>query len=548
MTGRCRARVLPLVVPPLLLLFILTASWFRSTTCSFGPLVRPTKGEVWPKPQNQVKYNGFLVVDPRNFAFKTAGYTCDILTEATKRYLDILKKSVIIDDGVGDIDYLFSVNNVEVAGPLYNLQINLQAPCEYLPHLAMDEHYELDVNTPNDPMTATLTSTSIWGILRGLETFSQLLTSSRMRGYLMINSTAIKDYPRFPHRGLLLDTARHFQPLNIIYTILNGMEYNKMNVFHWHIVDDQSFPYQSQVFPDLSARGAYTYAYVYKPDDVQAVIDYARLRGIRVVPEFDTPGHTLSWGAGMPKLLTPCYTGSQPNGEYGPIDPTRKANYKFMKTFFQEVTKVFPDAYVHLGGDEVSFDCWASNPNINNYMAKHKIKTYEDLESLYIQQLFNTVSELNASSIVWQEVFQNGVKLHNDTVVHIWLGKKETLLDQVTSQGHRALLSECWYLDHLADEWPTYYKCDPRDFPGTDAQKDLVMGGEACMWGEMVDETNVVQRIFPRASAAAEKLWSSGSVNSTEEAATRLEEHVCRMRKRGIQAQPATGPGFCPLI
>jgi hexosaminidase len=166
-----------------------------------------------------------------------------------------------------------------------------------------------------------------------------------------------------------------------------------------------------------------------------------------------------------------------------------------------------------------------------------------------------------------QQVYVNGVRLPPKTVVHIWTGNRYELLYKVTRDGLPALLSTCWYLDHLATggDWRKFYSCDPHDFNGTDLQKGLVMGGEACMWGEVVDDSNILQRysikkngakledqfcfslfrIFPRASAAAEKLWSQMHVNDTEDAAKRLEEHYCRMRIRGIPAQPPSGPGYC---
>lgn len=115
------------------------------------------------------------------------------------------------------------------------------------------------------------------------------------------------DEPKLPHRGLLLDTSRHYLPLSDILLTLDAMSYNKLNVLHWHIVDDNSFPYQSTKYPDLSAKGAYHHSMIYTPNDVQKVVDYARLRGIRVMPEFDTPGHTRSWGLAYPDLLTECY-------------------------------------------------------------------------------------------------------------------------------------------------------------------------------------------------------------------------------------------------
>ena len=126
------------------------------------------------------------------------------------------------------------------------------------------------------------------------------------------------------------------------------MVYNKMNVFHWHIVDDQSFPYESTTFPLLHENGAYdAETHVYSQRDIADVIEYARLRGIRVVPEFDSPGHTLSWGKGQEELLSVCYDDEgRPLQEQGPIDPSKESTFTFLTDFMKEVKDVFPDKFI----------------------------------------------------------------------------------------------------------------------------------------------------------------------------------------------------------
>lgn len=136
-----------------------------------------------------------------------------------------------------------------------------------------------------------------------------------------------------------------------------AMAQSKMNVFHFHIVDDQSFPYESRTFPELSDQGSYTKQDTYSQADIAEILEFARQRGIRVVIEFDSPGHTLSWGRAV-DILTHCYTLDKPNGKFGPVDPSRSSTFEFFKRFFAEIANVFPDRYVHLGGDEVGFDCW----------------------------------------------------------------------------------------------------------------------------------------------------------------------------------------------
>ncbi|RZC35144.1 beta-hexosaminidase subunit alpha-like [Asbolus verrucosus] len=533
-------------------LFITLTLIVASHAIDPGPAVIATKGEVWPKPQQQQKSSDYLVIRPHIFSFKVPNDVgCpDFLDDALIRYWRIISSTASLErrgrlQEVGKPSHKkFWHSDANFVGYLDSLKIDLSGECQdedVRPDFGDVENYTLTVTTKE----ATLSAPSIWGFLRGLETFSQLIYLEE--DALIINATTINDFPRFPHRGLLLDTSRHFIPVYVILETLEAMAYNKFNVFHWHITDDQSFPFKSHVFPELSDKGAYhPISKVYQPNDVKKIIEYARLRGIRVIPEIDTPGHTRSWGVSHPELLTTCYSNATPTGELGPLDPTKNATYKFLTKLFTEVVNVFPDSYFHIGGDEVDFACWKSNPQIAAFMKKNDIKTYSQLEDFYVQKVLDLLHNLNSKHLVWEEVFVNGVNIPNSTVVHIWRDDGIETLNNVTKAGKLAIFSSCWYLDHLAEggDWLKFYNCEILDFPGTDQQKKLVLGGEACMWTESVNEYNLISRVWPRASAAAEKLWSAKNID-VEDAATRLEEHACRMNHRGIQAEPPNGPGVC---
>lgn len=535
-----------LTAPSLLLLAVLGFCWARQhhhldNKDDDEPelVAQPSRfGSLWPLPQKvqlsqvALKLTGlsFRIVDGKE---STVGASCALLQDAYRRYYEYMfgspKRQGLYKSRRADPPELTELQVVITS---------TDSECDAYPSINSDESYELSV----DSSSAILKAPKVWGALHGLETFSQLVYEDE-HGAKTINATVISDFPRFAHRGILLDSSRHFLPVKVILANLETMAMNKINVFHWHIVDDPSFPYLSRTFPQLSQQGAYhPYTHVYTPADVKMVIEFARLRGIRVVSEFDTPGHTQSWGKGQKDLLTPCYSGSTPSGSFGPVNPILNTTYDFMKTFFKEVSTVFPDAYVHLGGDEVDFTCWKTNPDIQRFMEQHGFgKDYTKLESFYIQKLLDIVSGTNKGYIIWQEVFDNGVTLKPDTVVHVWKGGNYVdEMSRVTAKGYTTILSAPWYLDYISStqDWQKYYKVELLNFNGTAEQKKLVIGGEACLWGEFVDGTNLTPRLWPRASAVAERLWSAQTVTDLGDAYNRLSAHRCRMVERGVAAEP----------
>ncbi|KAL1440446.1 hypothetical protein MTO96_009483 [Rhipicephalus appendiculatus] len=272
--------------------------------------------------------------------------------------------------------------------------------CGYPQHKD-DESYSLVVPEQGD---AVLKSQTVWGALRGLETFSQLVHQDSF----LINVTMVDDFPRFSYRGILLDSSRHFQPIKILKQNLDAMAYNKFNVFHWHLVDDQSWPLEMATYPNLT-QSAYSPRHVYSRKDVQDIIEYARLRGIRVIPEIDTPGHTQALGKAFPDILTACYfnrTRGKPNytrhAAFEMLDPTQNYTYDVMRNIFREVIEVFKDRYIHLGMDEVYYSLL--------------------LEQYYVQRTLANVQELGAKYMIWQDPIDNNVDAADDTLVVIWKG------------------------------------------------------------------------------------------------------------------------------
>ncbi|KAK3085925.1 hypothetical protein FSP39_010784 [Pinctada imbricata] len=465
-----------------------------------------------------------------------------------------------------DFKLKYEDDTYQKAQPINVVNIKIRRPCSKFPSEGMDESYDVFVKKTGSYIWAN----EVWGALRGLETFSQLV----FRGpddVLYIKDSVINDYPRFPHRGLLIDSSRHFIFKEVIYDVLEGMAQNKMNVLHWHIVDDQSFPYQSKIYPDLSEKGAYHPSFVYSHEDIADIIEYARMRGVRIMPEFDTPGHTYSWGLSHPEIMTQCYQGAHPvNGYVGPLDPSKNHTYSFLKNLFREILHVFQDQYIHLGGDEVPMTCWSSNPDVlkllntlngkpdapinlqNNdpYMYSYDIRKVLEF---YEKRLTRDLKDLGKARkndvrfVMWQEIMNNNVQLPNDTIIQIWQGDMGDV-QRAIDMGYNTLYSTCWYLDLIeyGTKWPKYYNCDPADNTmGYQIDEKKVLGGEACLWAEYIDNENLMTTLWPRASAVAERLWSSKDVRDLDSAGKRLSEHRCRMLGRGLSVAHISGPDYC---
>lgn len=512
------------------------------------PGERSPPGSPWPLPKSWERSDKRLTLDPSQFYISSAAADCNVIDEGLKRY----KKMIITDSKGQKQDDLPVLEGLQV-------KVKSEYTCGYPKH-GDDESYRLEIPERG---TAELNAETIWGALKGLETFSQLVFQDE-KHHLLINATKINDEPRYKYRGMLLDTARHYQPIKTLKKNLDAMAYNKFNVFHWHIIDDQSFPFESKIFPNLTQLGAYSPKHIYTQDNIRDIIQYARHRGIRVIPEFDTPGHTQAFGKAFPWLLTPCY-GEGEDKPYTPnhpehasaeiLNPMIQDTYSVFKRLVEEVKQVFVDEYIHLGMDEVYYACWKSSPEIKEFMKEHNYTDYNQVEQHYVKKTLKNVKDVGYKYIIWQDPIDNEVEAEPDTIVGVWkdtyldskMDKWENYIVPIANKGYQIILSACWYLNYISygQDWKKYYECDPRNFNGTETEKDQVIGGEVCMWGEYVDGTNLLSRLWPRASAVAERLWSPAEITSdTDSASFRLDEHRCRMLKRGIPAQPILN-GFC---
>jgi len=393
--------------------------------------------------------------------------------------------------------------------------IQTSGPSDPVEQLGEDESYHLKIT----PSGAQLMAANPLGVLHGLQTFLQLVRVTP-QGFA-VPAVAIDDEPRFAWRGLMIDAGRNFMPIPVIERNLDGMEAVKLNVFHWHLSDNQGFRAESKVFPLLQEKGSN--GLYYTQPQIRGVIQYARDRGIRVVPEFDVPCHTTSWFVGYPQLAS----GKGPYkiethwGVFDPaMDPTRESTYQFLDRFIGEMTALFPDAYFHIGGDECNGKEWDANSRIQAFKKAHGLKDNAALQSYFSAKVQKLVTAHHKIMEGWDEVLQPDTP--KDVVIQSWRGP--TALAAAARQGNRGLLSTGYYID-LNQSAAQHYLADPLGGEGaslTPEQRARVLGGEATMWSEFVTPENVDSRIWPRTAAIAERLWSPQEVRDVDSMYARL--------------------------
>ncbi|MBC7187516.1 MAG: family 20 glycosylhydrolase [Calditrichaeota bacterium] len=392
--------------------------------------------------------------------------------------------------------------------------------------LGEDESYLLKVEPSNIRIEA---ETDI-GVVRGLETLLQLLAADE-RGYYF-PAVTINDRPRFPWRGLLIDACRHFMPVEVIKRNLDGMAAVKLNVLHWHLTEDQGFRVECHTFPKLHQLGSD--GLYYTQAQIKEVIAYAAERGIRVVPEFDMPGHATSWFVGHPELASAPgpYAIERRWGIMDPtMDPTREQTYKFLDRFFKEMCALFPDEYVHIGGDENNGRQWDANPAIQQFMRKRKIADNHALQAYFNRRVLEILSRYGKKMVGWDEIFHP--ELPTSIVIHSWRGREAMI--QSAQRGYRSILSNGYYID-LIQPTDFHYRNDPlpEDTPLTPEQQMLILGGEATMWAEFVTAENVDSRIWPRTAAIAERLWSPRQVKDIADMYRRLDVISLLLEEHGL--------------
>jgi hexosaminidase len=463
-----------------------------------------------------VKFHSEQLRVDSNFKVATRGHSDARLLGGISRFMKRLEGRTVLTLAPG----------LAPDDQMTQLIVNCQGPGKDIPGVGENESYRIDITRRQ----ALLTAPTVVGALRGLETLLQLLDADR-NGYFL-PGVRIDDQPRFPWRGLLIDVARHFQTMEVLKRNLDAMAAVKLNVLHWHLTEDQGFRVESKKFPKLHQLGSD--GNYYTQEQVREIIAYARDRGIRVVPEFDMPGHSTSWLVGYPELGSAPgpYTIERRPGIFEPaLDPTREEVYKFLETFLGEMAALFPDDYLHIGGDENEGKQWDRNPAIQAYMKQKGIKDNHALQAYFNTRLLKILQKHKKKMIGWDEILQP--ELPKDVVIHSWRGT--AALAEAARKGYDGILSNGYYID-LIQPASQHYVSDPlpADSTLTPEEAKHVLGGEATMWAEWVTPETIDSRIWPRTAAIAERLWSPRTVNDIPDMYRRMAVISLQLEELGL--------------
>ncbi|KAF9786572.1 hypothetical protein SFRURICE_016295 [Spodoptera frugiperda] len=417
--------------------------------------------------------------------------------------------------------------------------------------LNTNEEYMLDVqhNTKDAQISVRITAETVYGARHALETFTQLVASSKPEfaddkicSLLLVSGAKVRDRPAYRYRGLLIDSSRHFIPMENLKKTLDGMAANKMNVFHWHVTDSHSFPLESTRVPQFTRYGAYSSEEIYSAEEVRELIHYAQVRGIRVVIEIDSPAHAgngWQWGP-----------------EYGLGHLAVCVNQWPWRGICVEP----PCGQLNPANPEVYIECWNRTEEITNYM---KTKNYDPASDGFLKlwaefhekalAAWDGVMEAAGTPkqpvMIWSSDLTQPqwINTHLDKeryIVEVWEPVGSPLLHKLLRMGYQTVSvpKDIWYLDHGfwgATKFSNWRKMYAHMLP----RDDNMLGGEVAMWTEYLDEQALDTRVWPRAAAVAERLWSDPTADVLS-AEARMQRQRTRLIKRGLRAD-AISPAWC---
>ena len=497
-----------LIISLLFITATLSAQWFSKP--------ESVDLNLMPIPQSvELKSGKFRVTE--NFTLGVTGHPADRIYGNANRFLGRLsgRTGLFVSQG-----FLNHQNTPKIG----DLLISCKRPGQMT--LGEDEAYSLTITK----QTIRIEAPTDLGAIHGLETLLQLLMSDDKGYYFPI--IEINDHPQYPWRGLLIDVCRHWQPIEVIKRNLDGMAAVKLNVLHFHLSEDQGFRVESKVFPELTAKGSD--GDYFTQQQIREIIQYADDRGIRVVPEFDMPGHATALLTARPDLASAPgpYEIERKFGVFNPtIDPTRESTYAIMEKFWGEMAALFPDEYMHIGGDENNGKQWNANPRIQAFKDSMALEDNHGLQRYFNTRLLEILTKNGKKMMGWDEIYQPD--LPKNIVIQSWRGRK-ALID-AARQGYQGILSNGYYIDlcyPASDHYLNYPVAPDADL--TEVERARILGGEATMWAELVTPETIDSRIWPRTAAIAERFWSAPAVNDVADMYRRLSVVSFHLEELGL--------------
>ncbi|CAG9857968.1 unnamed protein product [Phyllotreta striolata] len=523
-----------------------------------------TSAGIWPIPTGEVSV-GDRLIKVNYYSIDVVSNTSDtpinaLVQEAIKEFKNDIKSSITSGINPGGLSVVVSLG---ISDTTTN-RLTLDTP----------EGYSLKISDPgSSSIKVDIQAGTFFGARNGLQTLTQLIIYDNIRNEVqMPNSASITDKPAFAHRGIVLDTSRNFITTSALKRTIKAMGASKLNTFHWHLTDTHSFPYESASLPELHRIGAYDPSKVYTRQDVKDLVEYARVRGVKVVPEFDAPAHV---GEGWQDTGYLVCLNAQPWQIYcveppcGQFDPTKEGLYDAIEDLYGDMLEQFEPDVFHMGGDEVTFKCWENTTSIVEWMRakgwgttdRDFVKLWNHFQSNALERLYKKAGR-EIPAIMWTSHLTTPEYLveslpKDKYYIQVWSESDDDQIKQLLDNGYKIILSnsdalymDCGFGSWVATGnnwcspyigWQKVYENNPSKIAGDKVHQ--VLGAEAALWTEQADSSSVDGRLWPRAAAMAEVLWSNASTG-WEAAEHRFLAHRERLVLMGIDAD-AIEPEWC---
>ncbi|WP_340312849.1 beta-N-acetylhexosaminidase [Brytella acorum] len=505
----------------------------RKAIAAFITLLFPTEiglaadmpAEILPRPAHMTVDSRAIIL-PQLLQLEVQGVRSALIRRAVERFRSQLTR-------MSGQEMTFS----KVRNGSLPIEIRFVHDPRYLT-LDMHEGYSLDV----DDKGVRLTAQGEAGVLHGLSSLLQLV--HRESGHALLAAVHVNDEPRLHWRGLMLDVSRHFFQVTTLERQIDAMAFVKLNVLHLHLSDGEAFRVESRRYPRLQLIGGH--GEYYTQDQIRHLVAYAADRGIRIVPEFDTPGHVFSLLEAYPAYaaVPSLNRDDRATINRAALDPSNPQTYLFVTNLYREMAGLFPDRYFHIGGDEVRGAQWTTTPRIARYMAERHIASVEAMQAAYTSRIVNAVTRMGKTAIGWDEVLRADIP--RNTVIQVWRGREH--IADAAAGGHAVVLSSGFYLDHLMPS-DAYYRLPLPDAPTVSPGHDddtvapplsstvPVIGAEAALWTEIVSDEMLDGRLWPRMGAIAERFWTPDAACDSATLYPRLTTLYERIELLGLQAR-----------